>query len=371
MNQKKRATIIFLIALSAVTLWFCYLITKPFLKPVFFAVVLAIVFHPFHARMCKVFRQGNVAALISTLGALFAIAIPAFLIGAALRKELTSVYQTLSRRDNQGNDFIPNLLHLIDRARIWLSQYVDLSGIDLRAELVDRLQQFSAFLLSQVAGFAGGVTSFIIAGVISFFTLFYLFRDGRVWWRRLAAIIPLNSLQLEKLSSGIRRTITASMYGGLAVAVAQGMLLGLAFWILGIPSPVLWGLTTAVFSFVPFVGSGIVWLPAAIILMLNGHLVKGIILLAWGAGVVGMADNVVRMIVISGHTRFHTLYVFFALLGGIQAFGIIGLFIGPVALAMAQELFNLIREEVRAQNNNGLEPTARQGPVADADQYSV
>jgi predicted PurR-regulated permease PerM len=123
------------------------------------------------------------------------------------------------------------------------------------------------------------------------------------------------------------------------------MLLGLAFWVLRLPSPALWGMTTAIFSFVPLVGSGAVWLPAAIILALNGHPVKGLILLAWGAGVVGMADNVVRPLVISGQMRFHPLYVFFALLGGVQAFGVIGLFVGPAALALAHALFSLIREE--------------------------
>jgi predicted PurR-regulated permease PerM len=349
MDQKRRATIIFLVALSAVTLWFCYLIARPFLKPVFLALVLAIVFHPLHARLHRLIRNAHAAALLSTLSALLTITVPAFLLGAALRRELAAVYQSLSASNAQDGGFIARVLQLIEQARMWLGQYIDLSQVDLRAELLDRLQQLSAFLLSQVAGVAGGVTSFVIAAVITFFTLFYLFRDGRALGRRLAAIVPLSSAQLEKLTSGVSRTITASMYGGLAVAIAQGLLLGLAFRVLGLPSPVLWGMTTAIFSFVPIIGSGAVWLPAAIILMLTGHPVKGLILLGWGAGVVGMADNVVRPLVISGQTRFHPLYVFFALLGGVQAFGVIGLFVGPVALALAQALFSLIREEIHAQ----------------------
>lgn len=351
MNQKRRATIIFLVALSAVTLWFCYLIARPFLKPVFFAMVLAIVFLPLHARLHKSIRNANAAALLSTLSALMTITVPAFLLGAALRRELTAVYQSLSASNAQNGGFIQNFLQLIERTRMWLGRYIDLSQVDLRAELMDRLQQLSAFLLSQVAGVAGGVTSFVVAAVISVFTLFYLFRDGHALWRRLAAIIPLSPVQLEKLTIGVSRTITASMYGGLAVAIAQGLLLGLAFWVLGLPSPALWGMTTAIFSFVPFIGSGAIWLPAAIILMLTGHPVKGLILLAWGAGVVGLADNVVRPLVISEQMRFHPLYVFFALLGGVQAFGVIGLFVGPVALALAEALFSLIREEAHTQKD--------------------
>ena len=349
MNQRRRATIIFLVALSAVTLWFCYLIARPFLKPVFFAVVLAIVFQPLHAKLHRLIRSANAAALLSTLCALLTIIIPAILLSAALKSELTTVYQSLSASGAQDGGLITRALQLIEKARMWLGKYIDLSQVDLRAELSDRLQQFSSFLLSQLAGFAGDVTSFVIAAGIAFFTLFYLFRDGRAFWRRLSALIPLSPAQLEKLAAGVSRTIASSMYGGLAVAVAQGTLLGLSFWVLGLPSPVLWGMMTALFSFMPLVGTALVWLPAAIILILIGHPVKGLILLAWGAGVVGMVDNILRPMVISEQMRFHPLYVFFALLGGVQAFGVIGLFVGPAVLALATSLFSLVREETHTQ----------------------
>lgn len=351
MNQRRQATIIFLVALSAVTLWFCYLIARPFLKPVFFAVVLAIVFQPLHARLHKLVRSANAAALLSTLCALLTIIVPALLLSAALKSELTTVYQSLSAGEAQDGSPVTRALQLLEKARMWLGKYLDLSQVDLRAELSDRLQQFSSFLLSQLAGFAGDVTSFVVAAVITFFTLFYLFRDGRAFWRRLSALIPLSPAQLEKLATGVSGTIASSMYGGLAVAVAQGALLGLAFWVLGLPSPVLWGAMTALFSFMPLVGTAMVWLPAAIILIAIGHPVKGLILLAWGAGVVSMVDNILRPLVISGQMRFHPLWVFFALLGGVQAFGVIGLFVGPAVLALATSLFSLVREEAHTQTD--------------------
>jgi predicted PurR-regulated permease PerM len=183
--------------------------------------------------------------------------------------------------------------------------------------------------------------------VIAFFTLFFLFRDGRSVYRRLAVMTPLRPAQVERLASDVSKTVTASMYGGLAVAATQGLLTGLAFWALGVSSPILWGMAAAIFSFVPFIGSTAIWLPAAIILIISGHWIKGLILIGWGAGVVGMADNVIRPYVISGQVNFHPLYIFFALLGGVQAFGILGLFIGPVVLAIAQALFSLFREELR------------------------
>ena len=339
-------------ALSAVTLWFCYLISRQFLEPVFFAVVLVIVFHPLHARLHRLIHSANAAALLSTLCALLTIIVPAFLLSAALRNELTVVYQSLSAGGAQDGGLIMRALQLLEKARMWLGKYVDLSQVDLRAELSDRLQQLSSFLLSQFAGFAGDVTSFVVAAGVAFFTLFYLFRDGRAFWRRLSTLIPLSPPQLEKLGAGVSGTISSSMYGGLAVAIAQGTLLGLAFWVLGLPSPVLWGMMTALFSFMPLVGTAMVWLPAAIILIVIGHPVKGMILLAWGAGVVSMVDNIIRPLVISEHMHFHPLWVFFALLGGVQAFGFIGLFVGPAVLALATSLFSVIREETHSQIDN-------------------
>jgi predicted PurR-regulated permease PerM len=347
MNQRRRATIIFLLALSAVALWLCYLIARPFLEPVFFSVVLVIVFYPLHAKLHRLIGSTNAAALLSTLCALLTIAIPLFLLSAALRNELTAIYQSLSASGVNEGGCITHALQLLEQAWMWLGKYVDLSGVDLPGELSDRLQQLSSFLLSQLAGFAGDVTSFVMAAGITFLTLFYLFRDGRAFWRRLSGIIPLSPAQLERLAVGVSGAIASSMYGGLATAIAQGTLLGLAFWVLGLPSPVLWGMMTALFSFMPLVGTAMVWLPAAIILVLIGHPVKGSIVLAWGAGVVGTVDNILRPLVISGHMRFHPLYVFLALLGGIQAFGIIGLFVGPAVLALAASLFSLIGEETR------------------------
>jgi predicted PurR-regulated permease PerM len=138
------------------------------------------------------------------------------------------------------------------------------------------------------------------------------------------------------------------MYGVLAVGAAQGVLVGLAFWVLGLPSPILWGVVTSLFSMVPLVGSGAVWAPAVLLLVLSGSWGKGLLLLGWGVGVVGMVDNFVRPYVMSGQVKLHPLLLFFALLGGVKAFGLIGIFVGPVILAITMTLISLLREEGRS-----------------------
>src|ERR1019366_3447823 len=136
----------------------------------------------------------------------------------------------------------------------------------------------------------------------------------------------------------------ASVYGGIAVGFGQGLLTGLGFWALGLSSPVVWGAAAALASLVPLVGTGMVWAPAVIVLLIGGHWVKALILAAWGAAVVAQIDAVVRPYVVSGRAKMHNLLIFFALLGGVQAFGIMGIFIGPVVVSVTIAVLDMLQE---------------------------
>jgi predicted PurR-regulated permease PerM len=166
---------------------------------------------------------------------------------------------------------------------------------------------------------------------------------------RLARVPPLGANQVDRLCRGVSETIQASMFGMMAVALAQAVLQGTGFWFLGVPGPVLWGTVTVFASLLPVIGAASVWIPAAVWLFLAGSWVKGIVLIAWGVGVVGMADNLLRPYVMSGKVAMHPLILFFALMGGVQAFGMIGLFAGPVIVAVTQTLFELLAEELRGR----------------------
>jgi predicted PurR-regulated permease PerM len=138
------------------------------------------------------------------------------------------------------------------------------------------------------------------------------------------------------------------VYGGLVVAAVQGALTGLALWVFGVPSPVLWGVVASFFALLPLVGTAVVWVPASIYLIATGSWIKGLILAAWGAFVVGTIDNVLRPYLISGRVQMHTLLIFFAVFGGVKVFGFLGLFIGPVVLAVTITLLSMLRDESRA-----------------------
>ena len=198
------------------------------------------------------------------------------------------------------------------------------------------------------AGAFQSITSLAVNALMTFFILFFLLRDGRSMLRRGAVILPLKLNQVTRLYRCVKDTLNAIVYGTLAIAAIQGTLTGLAFWVLGVSSPVIWGVVTTLCALLPIVGTTFVLLPAMFMLILGGHWVKGLILLIWGVFVVHPVDNVLRPYLIGEHTKLSTLYVFFAVLGGLKTFGALGVFIGPLVLAITVALFKFLREEKRA-----------------------
>lgn len=346
----------FLVGLTAAALYFCYLITAPFLKPILAAAVIAIVCFPLHKHVKRYLHHPNAAALVSLLLIVLLVIIPVVLLSQVLHREGKTTYQMLVQQMEQSGSWTLYVSQLLDRSTRWLQRFVDLAQFDLRSAIVTRLEQFGSLLLTRIASAFSNLTNFIVQTVITFFALFFFLRDGHKLWRWMSALSPLRPEQMQKLSDSVNATILASMYGVLAVALAQGALLSLAFYALGLPAPLLWGAVTAMFSLVPLVGSAAIWLPAAIILILSGDWMKGLLLLGWGAGVVAMADNVIRPLVLSESARMHGLQTFIALLGGLQAFGLLGLFIGPVVLAVTKALLQILHEETRAGKNIALLP---------------
>jgi len=344
MERKQATTTYFLLALSAIALYFCYVIAKPFLSPVFLAVMIAIVFHPVHARIQGRICSRNTAALTSTVLVLLALTVPAVGLGAVVSQEIRGLYQFLGERSAAQGGWNPWVMHAMDRLASWAGRYVDLSSFDLRGALLRWLEQISRSLFSWGAWAASNIVSFVADAVIAIFTLFFLFREGGSIRKHAETFLPLSAAQVERLFTGFSNSIVANVYGCLAVGLAQGILASLSFWVLGLRSPVLWGLVTALFSLVPIIGSAAVWGPAVIILAAEGHWWKALFLLIWGAVVVGQIDTFVRPYVIGGRVKMHTLLIFFALLGGVEAFGVMGLFIGPVVLSVSLVVLEMLRE---------------------------
>jgi predicted PurR-regulated permease PerM len=217
-ERKPAASTLFLLALAAVALYFCYLIARPFLTPIFLAVMIAIVFHPIHVRVQARIRGRNAAALISTILVLIVLVVPTIGLGVVVSREVRGLYQLLDERSAQQGGWNPYAMHIVDRLLGWVGQYTDLKSLDFRGALLRWLEQISRFLLSWGAQILSNIISFFAEAVIAFFTLFFLFREGGSIGLRAASFLPLRADQVDRLFTGISNSIIANVYGCLAAA---------------------------------------------------------------------------------------------------------------------------------------------------------
>jgi predicted PurR-regulated permease PerM len=218
--------------------------------------------------------------------------------------------------------------------------------VSLKAEAAGYLKQLAASML-QIAGAAfGGATSSIMTGLMVLLLLYFVVRYGHSWLRAVPSLLPLEPDVTAAIFRAVHDTIIANVNGLLVVAAAQGFLLGLGFWFLGLPSPVTWGLFGALASMIPVVGIVIVWLPFVIGLALMGRYVHAGVLAAWSVLIVGTIDNVIRPLVVRGRVNQHPMLIVLAIIGGTTAFGALGLVLGPVVVSLVIALAGEIRKRL-------------------------
>jgi predicted PurR-regulated permease PerM len=331
-----------LLAVTAAALYLCWTMLQPFIEVLLWAVVLVIVFYPIHKRIEKRIGSPGWAAVLSCLLVIFTILVPLTLLTLAVARELTGFAQSLqSNVESLLDPNSPTLGRLLE----WLKQYgVDVGQLRSQKFITDRLTNFSGMLASRTLGIVGGALGIIIDVFFVIFTMYYLFRDGdrmRVVFR---TAMPLNRTRATEILKRTSEVISASVYGVLVIAVIQGVLGGLAFWLLNLPSPLLWGVVMIFLSMIPMAGAFIVWVPAAIFLAMTGHIGKAVMLAIWGALVIGSVDNFLRPKLVGEKTRLHELLIFFSVLGGLQVFGVLGLVLGPVIVAITLALLDILRQ---------------------------
>jgi len=352
--SQNRARSVFLLCLTLIALYGCYLLVAPFFKPILFASVVGILFYPVHSRIRRRMRNKTVAALLTTLIVILLIVFSSVLLGRALAAGVHEIYDSLNVNGDGRERLGAYLVGLFERALTLVGRFLPISPPDLRTAGMNQAQKGVAVIVNSTAGLLGGIAAVIGNALISFFILFFFFRDGKSILRRGYVLLPLRVDQVQRLYARIEETLQAIVYGSIAMAGLQGVLTGVAFWALGLSSPVVWAIVTALCALIPVIGTAFVLAPAISMLLFSGHWVKALILLAWGLVVVHPIDNVVRPYLIGERTKLSTLFVFFAVLGGLRAFGAMGVFIGPIILAATLALVSFLREENR-QRGLGFE----------------
>lgn len=329
----------------------CWLMLQPFIEVVLWAVVLVIVFFPVHRRIQARVGSPGWSALLSCLLVIVVILVPLTLLTLAVVNELSDFAQMLQPKpDGTGGAagaaaglLDPNSPYLGPVVR-WAGQYVDIGKLGSQEFIAERLKGLSGAIASRTLGFVGGAVGFIVEVFFVIFTMYYLFRDGERMRAAAYDMMPLSEKKSREIFERTGEVIAASVYGVLVIAVVQGVLGGLAFWVLGLPSPLLWGVVMIFLSMIPMLGAFIVWVPAAIYLALSGHWAQAVMLTVWGALVIGSVDNFLRPKLVGERTRLHELLIFFSVLGGLQVFGVLGIVLGPVIVALTIALLDVLRQ---------------------------
>lgn len=356
-QQDQFSTRVFGLAVVAILAYLLFIIFSPFFGPIYWAFLLAFMLFPLNRRARKICRgRAGRAAAVMTIGVTLGIAVPAvFGMGAFARQAIelgTSLSQLGQRYQISGIDDLLRL-PVLGAGMKWLEQHMGIDAVRVQGWAVQGAQAAMQFLLSHSRDVLFGALGIVGNVTLMLFILFFFFRDGDAMTKRALGLIPLEGKRKARLSQHLQDVTRAVVVGTVFTALAQGALLGIGFWITGLPSPLVFGVLSAVASFIPFVGTALIWVPASLYLLAQGVAWKTIFLVVWSAVVVGSADNVLRPFLVSGKARIGTLTVFFGVLGGLAAFGFIGLFLGPVILALVTTLIEFVEEDETAVAKSG------------------
>jgi predicted PurR-regulated permease PerM len=331
----------------AIALYLCWLMVQPFATVILWATVLAVVFYPMHRRIRLRVGSPSGAAILSTIAVVVLILLPATFITVAVVRELAGAADSLQAglQRLSSAPTVPGLGWALDRIR----GYVDIDPVAAQQFLAERMKVLGGALAASTLLVVGGAVGAVVQMVLVVFTLFYMFRDGDRIRRALYDTLPIERMQMHDIAVRTRDVIGATIYGVLVISAIQGTLGTIIFSILGLPSPLLWGVVMFFLSMIPMAGAFLVWVPAAIYLALTGAYVKAIVLVAWGILVIGSIDNFLSPRLVGRRARLHELLIFFAVLGGLDVFGVLGVVLGPVIVAITLALIEMVRHAHRPE----------------------
>lgn len=341
----------FLLLLLAVATVLFFWLVAPFTGAILWGIVAAILFAPVNDRLRAMLPgRENLCALITLLIILAVAVIPALLLGTALINEATIAFERFRAGDFDASAaFIDAERHLPGFARKWLIDYGLTDFEALQAKITQGLTNSAQVLAGRIVVIGQSTLGFFLSLGIMLYLTFFLLRDGRPLLRRIEECLPMADSQRELLINRVGTVVRATIKGSLVVGLLQGLVGGLIFWFIGVEGALLWGVAMGFFSLFPAIGTGLIWVPVTIYLLLTGQIWQGVTLLVSGVVVISSVDNVVRPMLVGRDTRMPDYVVLIATLGGFEMMGFNGFIVGPLiaALFMAVwEIFAPNRHEV-------------------------
>lgn len=343
MTKAKLQHNFFFILLATMTVAGLFLLS-PYADVLFVAVMFAILFKPMHRGLLHAFRgRKNMSAFVATMTVMLVVLVPLSAFGLQIFEEAKDLYIVIANSDLQTNG-AANIGSALQR---YAPQVAPALSADIGQYVAKGLQ----WVVTNLSTVFSSAVAVVVNFLLILFTLFFLFRDEDVFRKMILTISPLEDAHNEELLNRVELAIASVTKGTLIVALLQGVLTGIGFAVVGIPNPILWASIATFAAMIPAVGTGLVIVPAVAFLFATGHGVAAAVLAVWGFGVVGTVDNVVRPALIGKGINIHPLLILFSALGGLNFFGIIGFFVGPVVLAVLFALFEMYPKIVQNHVN--------------------
>lgn len=343
--------------LCAIIFYLFYRLIVPFFVPICWAAVLTIIFYPLYEWFLRKLKRKALTATLMCVLIIIVIIGPITYLFVAIVNEAADAVTKVNELYNSGEltEFLDFDIPILNTAKDKLSQYYDISKINMEELVKDAVNKVSGVVVNQTTWLVANGTKAVFYFGLMIFSMFYFFRDGEILVEKIKRLMPLTVSQVDAAAKQLRDVIEATIYGGVAIAILQGVLGGLLFVIMGIPSPVFWGAIMAFLALIPLIGASLIYIPTGIILMFSGSVIKGIIVLAVGTIIVSQVDNVVRPLMISGKTSLHPLLLFFTIMGGIYLFGLLGLVVGPMIAACFIILLRVFELQLHPEDESPLE----------------
>ncbi len=341
--MQNRFSYIVLVFFVVVLGYLNYEIFKPFLFPIAWGIVFSLLFYPVHVFLNRYIKWRSLVSLIVIIIIIFLMIAPFSYFSVMLVKEAKGLLK-YAGPDKE------NLLHsVLEKEPIKTIVEKGLQILQINEEeLSKNVSDIVANVSKELTGIVTKGISGVFAGVFDFvimaICLFFFLRDGPAILAKIQEYLPFSDEQKERMSRQAKDIIVSTMYGGVIIALVQGSIGGLAFALLGISSPVMWGLAMAIASFLPLVGAFIIWMPAAVYLFFSGYTLKAFILLIVGFFGISMVDNFLRPLIVGSRTKMPFLPLFFTVLGGIKFFGLLGIIMGPLIFALFVSIFEIFRK---------------------------
>lgn len=331
----------FLFVLLLITIIFTLLIFSPFLAMLVLAAAFAVTLNPVYLWIKSHIAQNIswLASLLTIIIFLLCLCVPLFFVGKTVFGQIQDLYLSIVSTGNSS--------HFIDSINSSIDKFLP-AGFDF--DVHTKITEMMSSLTNGLAKFFSSTLNSVLMFTLMIFTLFYLLKDGEKWEKGLVKILPLSDKNANEILSDLKRSINRIFKGQFIVAIAQGALAWGGFMVFGVPHAAIWAIMSAIASFIPMIGTSLISIPAILFLYFTGMELQALGLLIWSLLLVGTMDNILNPYIISKDTAISSLFVLFAILGGVSLVGPIGIIIGPLVLSLLYSLVSIYKREAQSSN---------------------